>query len=91
MKRRSTVQKQWFSKVKQMQSSFFCSIALYFGPVQKWSADLLQHGHVSNGPALEGGSGVTLNLYELILLSLWSLNVGHLRRRQTKLNRTHLI
>lgn len=41
-------------------------------------ADLLQHGHLSDSPALEGGPGLTLDLYELIILSLWSLDVGYL-------------
>lgn len=49
-----------------------------------WSADLLQHGQVSDGPALEGGSSVTLNLYELILLSFWSVNIGHLYKKREK-------
>lgn len=47
-----------------------------------WSADLLQHGQVSDRPALEGGSSVTLNLYELIILSFWSVNIGHLYKKE---------
>lgn len=35
---------------------------------------------MSDGPALEGRPGVALDLYELVLLSLWSLNVGHLHK-----------
>lgn len=42
-------------------------------------ADLLQHGHVSDRPALEGRPSVALNLDELVFLSLRSLNVGHLQ------------
>lgn len=41
---------------------------------------LLHHGHVSDCPALEGCASVTLNLYELILLSLRGLDGGHLRK-----------
>lgn len=42
--------------------------------------DLLQHGRVSDGPALEGRPGVTLDLYELVLLGLGCLNVGRLHK-----------
>lgn len=42
-------------------------------------ADLLQHGHMSDSPPLEGRPSVALNLNELILLSLRSLNIGHLQ------------
>lgn len=50
--------------------------------VQVCFADLLQHGHVSDCPALEGGAGVTLDLYEFVLLCLWGLNVGHLHKER---------
>lgn len=49
-----------------------------------WSSDLLQHGHVSDGPALEGSSCVTLNLYELVLLSFGGGDIGHLRQKKKK-------
>lgn len=36
---------------------------------------------MSDGPALERGAGVTLDLDELVLLRLWGLDVGHLDRQ----------
>lgn len=37
---------------------------------------------MSDAPALEGRSGVALNLDKLVLLSLRSVNAGHLNARQ---------
>ena len=34
---------------------------------------------MSDGPALEGGTGLALDLNELVLLGLGRLDVGHLR------------
>lgn len=63
----------------QSKSVLQLNSQLFFHMEKMLCADLLQHGHVSDSPPLEGRPSVALNLDELILLSLRSLNVGHLQ------------